>query len=488
MPVAAPSRFAQRRVLLQEARISFPDVVASQLQKIAAQSELNAFLETFSESALSEASRISDSIQQGTAGRLAGMVLGIKDVFALQNQAVTCGSRILAGFSSQFTATCLQRLLAEDALIIGRQNCDEFAMGSSNENSAYGPVRNATNPDRVPGGSSGGSAVAVQAGLCDASIATDTGGSIRQPAAFCGVVGLKGTYSRVSRSGLVAYGSSFDCIGPLAETVSDAALLYEIMAGSDPMDSTCSRKPVEPYSQISSPGPKKIAVWKEVVQSPAIQPEIRKACEEAIRLLSEAGHEIVFADLPYLDYLLSVYYILTTSEASSNLSRYDGMQFGYRSPNGKTLEEVVKNTRTEGFGPEVTRRILLGTFALSAEYHDAYFTKAQKVRRLIYESAQQLFSEVDFLLMPTTPTTAFRLGAKTHDPMEMYLADIFTVWANLAGVPAISLPFGNDQSGLPIGIQLHAGHFQEKSLLDFAAFLESVSPSTPLSFHRHDSH
>lgn len=482
--MAATSRFAQRRVLLQEARISFPELVRSQLEAISASSHLNAFLEVFSEQSVAEAERIQQSILEGSAGRLAGMVIGIKDVFALQNQSVTCGSRILSGFQSQFTATCLQRLLDEDALFIGRQNCDEFAMGSSNENSAFGPVRNAANPEHVPGGSSGGSAVAVQAGLCDASIATDTGGSIRQPAAFCGVVGLKGTYSRVSRSGLVAYGSSFDCIGPLTTSVSDAALIYEIMAGADPMDSTSSRKPVERYSQLTRPGRKKVAVWKEVMQSPSIQPEIREACERTIRIMEEAGHEIVYADLPYLDYLLPVYYILTTSEASSNLSRYDGMQFGYRSPNGQRLEEVIKNTRTEGFGTEVTRRILLGTFALSAEYHDAYFTKAQQVRRLIYDSAVQLFSDVDFLLMPTTPTTAFKLGAKTQDPMEMYLADIFTVWSNLAGVPAISLPVGHDSAGLPIGLQFHAGHFQEKSLLDFGAFLEAeiAFPSPFVSF------
>lgn len=458
---------------LYSGELSVQKVLSEAIVALDQNAHLGPFLEDFRGECQEQAEKIDQKIASGNAGKLAGLILGIKDVFAYGGHPLTAGSKILKGFKSQFTGTALQRLIDADALIIGRQNCDEFAMGSSNENSAYGPVRNAIAPDRVPGGSSGGSAVAIQAGMCQASLATDTGGSIRQPAAFCGLVGLKPTYSRVSRNGLIAYGSSFDCVGPLTRNVADAALILEVMAGPDPKDPTCSSKPNEPF--FSGPAyskPRTIAYWEPTLTSDSIQPEIREALARTLVDLQELGHKVLPVQLPYLDYVLPTYYILTTCEASSNLSRYDGMHFGHRTQVPGNLEETLKRSRSEGFGPEVRRRILLGTFALSADFHEAFFSKAQKVRRLIQNSALDVFQKYDFLLMPTTPTTAFPLGSRIKDPMEMYLADIFTVWANLAGVPAISLPCGKDAKGLPIGLQFHAGHFQEKTMLDFARELE----------------
>lgn len=463
------SSFSEVHFGLQNAEFSVEDLVQYYLQNIENHKHLNAFLEVFSQESIENAKQIDLKIKAGTAGRLAGMVIGIKDVICYKNHRLSGGSKILEGFESQFTATALQRLLDEDAIVIGRQNCDEFAMGSSNENSAFGPVKNAADPSRVPGGSSGGSAVSVQADLSFASIASDTGGSIRQPAAFCGNVGLKPTYSRVSRYGLIGYGSSFDSIGPIARSVEDAGLLLEIMAGYDEMDSTSATNPVEAYGSFESDNEKfNIAYLKDVLDSPAIQPEIKEAFLKSIKQLESQGHSVEAVEVPHLDYVLPTYYILTTSEASTNLSRYDGIRYGHRSEKAKTLEEVYKMSRSEGFGKEVQKRILLGTFALSADYHDAYFNRAQKVRRLIFESAGAIFSKHDFLLMPTTPTTAFKIGDKTQDPLAMYFADIFTVWANLAGVAAINIPFGTDNNGMPIGLQAHAKAFDDKRLLAFA--------------------
>jgi aspartyl-tRNA(Asn)/glutamyl-tRNA(Gln) amidotransferase subunit A len=464
---------------LAKGEFTVVDLVNFYLRNILENQHLGAFLEVFEAEALDKAQFIDHKIKSGSAGKLAGMVLGIKDVFCYKDHALTGGSAILKGFTSLFTATAIQRLIDEDAIIIGRQNCDEFAMGSSNENSAFGPVLNADDPTKVPGGSSGGSAVAVQANMCFASIASDTGGSIRQPAAFCGLVGLKGTYSRVSRNGLLAYGSSFDCIGPICQKVEDAALLLEIMAGPDPMDSTCSKKETESYSKAIKGDKKyKVAYWDQILTSPVVQKEIKESCKDLIDKALDAGHEVVPIPLPYLEYVLPTYYILTTSEASSNLSRYDGMHFGHRTSDSANLEATYKKSRSEGFGPEVQRRILLGTLALSSDYYDAYYTKAQKVRRLIQDSAFAVFKDFDFLLMPTTPGTAFPLGAKTTDPLEMYFADIFTVWCNLAGVPAINVPYGRDKSGMAIGLQIHAGPFKEMDMLDFAAFMEKSNPVT----------
>jgi len=461
--------FSEVRAEIRQGEISISKLVENHLINGESEKHLNSFLELFADEAMEEARKIEEKVISNKAGKLAGLVLGIKDVFCYKDHKVTAGSRILQGFDSQFTATAIQRLIDEDAIIIGRQNCDEFAMGSSNENSSYGPTINAIGKNRVPGGSSGGSAVGVQAGICMASIASDTGGSIRQPAAFCGLVGLKPTYSRISRSGLVAYGSSFDCVGPITKTVEDSALLLEVMAGNDPLDSTSSSKPVEKYSELNESGKKyKIGFLGTALDSEGLQDEIRLAYQCSFLKLENFGHQVAAVEIPFLEYVLATYYILTTSESSSNLSRFDGIHYGHRSSHAKNLEEVYKLSRSEGFGEEVKRRIMLGTFALSADYFDAYFTKAQQVRRLIQNSAIELFKSVDFLIMPTTPTTAFKIGEKASNPLSMYLADIFTVWANLAGVPAVSIPVGVDNQGLPIGLQVHANFFEEKKMLQFA--------------------
>ena len=433
--------------------------------------ELNVFLEVWADEARQQALAVDEKLTQGTAGKLAGMVIGLKDVLAYQGHTLQSSSRILDGFKSLFTGTAVQRLLAEDAIFIGRQNCDEFAMGGSNENSAFGPVRNAQDTSRVPGGSSGGSAVAVQADMCLASIGSDTGGSVRQPAAFCGVIGLKPTYSRVSRYGLVAFASSFDQIGPLTHSVEDAARLLEVMAGADGYDSTASERPVPAYSELLTPaGQYRIGYVANAVNRDGLQPEIHEALETSLDALRSHGHLVEAVEVPLLQEMIPTYYILTMAEASSNLSRFDGVKYGYRAPDATDLESLYKKTRAQGFGPEVQRRIMLGTFVLSASYYDAYYTKAQRVRRLIKEKTDELLRQYDFLVLPTTPTTAFRLGEK-QDPVSMYLADIFTVQASLAGVPAISIPAGHDAEGLPIGLQIMTGSFREADLLAFATTL-----------------
>lgn len=431
---------------------------------------LNAFVAVYGEEALQRAEEIDLKIAAGTAGRLAGMVVGIKDVLCYKDHGLQAGSKILDGFVSQFTATAVQRILDEDAIIIGRQNCDEFAMGSSNENSAFGVVRNAADITRVPGGSSGGSAVAVQADMCLASLGSDTGGSVRQPAAFCGLIGFKPTYGRISRWGLVAYGSSFDCIGPITKSVDDAALLLEIMAGADDFDSTVSTQPVVAYTQLleSVKSSLRIGYLREGLESEGLQPEIKQAMQAKLEALRELGHTVEPVDFDLLAYILPTYYILTTAESSSNLSRFDGVRYGHRTSKADDLTSLYKRSRSEGFGKEVKRRIMLGTFVLSASYYDAYYTKAQKVRRLIKERTDRVFEKYDFLLMPTTPTTAFPIGDKTEDPLQMYLADIFTVQANVVGNPAISIPNGVDAQGLPMGLQIMGKPFGEAQLLAFS--------------------
>ncbi|QJX46285.1 Asp-tRNA(Asn)/Glu-tRNA(Gln) amidotransferase subunit GatA [Hymenobacter taeanensis] len=439
---------------------------------------LNAFLEVWPEEALAQAEAVDAKLAAGTAGKLAGMVIGLKDVLAYKDHALQSSSHILDGFKSLFTGTAVQRLLDEDAILIGRQNCDEFAMGASNETSFFGPARNAIAPDRVPGGSSGGSAVAVQADMCLASIGSDTGGSVRQPAAFCGIVGFKPTYSRISRYGLIAYASSFDQIGTLTHSVEDAALLLEVMAGADNFDSTVSQREVPAYSQLLEPAPHyRIGYIRDCLERPGLNAEIKAATEQALNVFRGQGHVVEAVDFPYLDFIVPSYYILTTAEASSNLSRYDGVKFGYRAPDATDLESLYKKTRAQGFGPEVQRRILLGTFVLSADYYDAYYTKAQQVRRLIKEKTDELLREYDFLVLPTTPATAFRIGENEKDTLAMYLADIFTVQASLAGVPAISVPAGTDSQGLPIGLQILSGAFREEHLLAFAkSVTETLTP------------
>lgn len=447
------------------------DLVHYYLNNIERKKHLNAYLEVFTEEALAKAEEVDQKLAQGTAGRLAGMVLGLKDVLAYKDHSLQSSSKILTGFKSLFTATAVQRLLEEDAIIIGRQNCDEFAMGASNETSAFGPVLNEIDLTRVPGGSSGGSAVAVQADLCLASIGSDTGGSVRQPAAFCGVIGLKPTYSRISRYGLVAYASSFDQVGPITRSVEDAALLLEIMAGPDDFDSTASQREVPAYSQLLENEPNrkfKIGYISDTLENEGLDPEIREAMQATIENLREEGHAVESVDFHYLDYIVPTYYILTTAEASSNLSRFDGVKYGYRSSESTDLLSMYKKSRAEGFGHEVQKRIMLGTFVLSADYYDAYYTKAQKVRRIIKEKTEELLEQFDFLIMPTTPTTAFPLGGNPANPLAIYLADIFTVQASLAGVPAISIPIGTDENGLPIGMQILTGAFAETKLLAFS--------------------
>jgi aspartyl-tRNA(Asn)/glutamyl-tRNA(Gln) amidotransferase subunit A len=442
------------------------------LKRIDEKKHLNAFLEVFTDSALAQAKRVDEKLKNKTAGRLAGMVIGIKDNLAYKDHKVSASSKILEGFVSIYSATAVERLLAEDAVIIGRLNCDEFAMGSSNENSAFGNVLNPHNEKMVPGGSSGGSAVAVAAGLCTASLGTDTGGSIRQPASFTGTIGFKPTYGRISRYGLLAYASSFDQIGPFTNTIKDAALLTEVMAGKDDFDSTLLQEDSKNFLPGLDTNKKlKIAYIKDCVESEGIDPEIKARIFEVIEKLNSQGHTVTAVEFPYLQQMIPTYYVLTTAEASSNYARYDGVHYGYHSANAVGVEDTYKKSRSEGFGEEVKRRIMLGTFVLSHGYYDAYYTKGQKVRRVIQNKTKEILANHDFIILPTTPTTAFEIGANVSDPITMYLQDIFTVQANLSGNPAISLPLGNHTNGLPFGIQVMGKHFDEAGLLSFSDYL-----------------
>lgn len=428
---------------------------------------LNAFLSIYSDSALEQAKVVDEKITSGNAGKLAGMVIGIKDVFAYEGHRLQCASNILEGFISQYTATAIQKLIDADAIVIGHQNCDEFAMGSSNENSAFGVCRNPIDESRVPGGSSGGSAVAVGADMCQVSIGSDTGGSVRQPAAFCGLIGLKPTYSRISRYGLAAYASSFDTVGIISKSVEDAALVLEVMSGQDEFDSTVSSLPVLDFSKRSSNRKYKIAYFKETIDHDGLNGQVKESTLKVLDQLKSAGHETEEIRFELLDYILPTYYVLTAAEASSNLSRYDGVRFGKRAES-KDLEEMYKTTRSEGFGAEVKRRIMTGTFVLSASYYDAYYTKAQKVRRLIRDETNAILEKFDFIISPTTPTTAFKIGEMNENPMQMYLEDLYTVQANVVGIPAISVPVGFDNQGLPIGVQLMSKSFNELELLEIS--------------------
>lgn len=466
MDTIASLREIQQRI--KSGATTCRQVVASCLHNIDKYTHLNAFLEVYQQEAQEKAQLIDDKISVGTAGRLTGLVVGLKDMLCYKNHHLQAGSKILEGFESQFNGTAVQRLLREDAIIIGRQNCDEFGMGSSNENSAFGPVLNGLNPERVPGGSSGGSAVSVQKGMCHASLGSDTGGSVRQPAAFTGIIGLKPTYSRISRYGLVSYASSFDSIGILTTNVEDNAAILEIIAGEDEYDSTVSKEPVPAYTVLDAHGPLKIGYIRESLETDGVQSEVKENTRLQLEQLKEMGHEVVSVDFPLMDYVLPTYYLLTTAEASSNLSRYDGIKYGYRSSKEESLDTFYKSTRSEGFGKEVQRRIMLGTFVLSARYYDAYYTKAQKVRRLIKEKTRELFDELDFMVTPTAPTTAFKLGQFTENPLEMYWSDLFTVQASVSGNPAISIPNGVDNHGLPVGFQIIADDFNEKGLYALA--------------------
>ncbi len=458
----------QYHLALTQGKTSCVEAVRHYLTQIQKSKQLNAFVQVFADEAIQKASALDERRNSGnTIGKLHGVVIAIKDVICYKDHPLTAASGILKNFTSLYSATAIEKLLQQEAIIIGVCNCDEFAMGSANENSVYGNVLNAMDETRVPGGSSGGSAVAVQAGLCMVSLGSDTGGSVRQPADFCGIVGLKPTYGRISRYGLIAYASSFDQIGIFANNVDDASKVLEMIAGADEYDSTVSQKPVEKYSATLKENKKfRFAYFKETLEHPSLDTEIADGINKLIAQIKSEGHEVSALSFEYLDYIVPAYYILTTAEASSNLSRYDGVRYGYRSAKPSTdLTEFYKHNRSEGFGKEVKRRIMLGTFVLSTGYYDAYFTKAQKVRRKLVEKTQLVFNEFDFILMPTSPSVAFKIGEKTDDPIAMYLADIYTVFANLTGVPGISLPLFKHSNGMPFGIQLMAKQFNELSLL-----------------------
>lgn len=457
---------------IRERQVTATSLAEEFYRRIAAEDgNIHSYLTLSEERAMAAAARIDALADKGDPlPPLAGVPVAIKDVMVTRGVRTTAGSKILENYIPPYDCTAVARLEAAGAVVLGKTNCDEFAMGSSNENSAYGPVRNPRDKTRVPGGSSGGSAAAVAAGLCVAALGSDTGGSIRQPASFCGVVGMMPTYGRVSRYGLIAFASSLDHIGPLTHSVKDAAVLLGIIAGRDPLDSTSADVPVPDYANDIGKQVRgmKIGVPKEYFPE-GMDVEVQKAVEDAIRLLAaKAGCEVVPISLPHTPYAIPTYYLVATAEASSNLARYDGVRYGHRSRESGTLAEMYRRSRDEGFGPEVKRRIMLGTYALSAGYYDAYYLKAQRVRTLLARDFEAAFAKVDAIITPTSPTTAFKLGEKVDDPLSMYLADIFTVTADLVGVPGISVPCGNSREGLPIGLQIMGRHFDEPTLFRLA--------------------
>ncbi len=472
------SSIEQYHARLQEGKVTCLQVVEYYLGRIRSTAHLNAFIEVYAEEALTKAKQLDEQRASGRPmGKLHGVVTGLKDVIAHKNHQLSASSGILKGFSSIYSATVVEHLLAEEAIIIGNLNCDEFAMGSTNENSVYGKVLNALDETKVPGGSSGGSAVAVQAGLCMVSLGSDTGGSVRQPADFCGIIGLKPTYGRISRYGLIAYASSFDQVGIFGNNIADVAQVLEVIAGADEFDSTVSHKEVEAYTASLAADKKfRFAYFEEALNHPSLDPEISTAIKALAEKLTNEGHEVKPVQFDLLDYIVPAYYVLTTAEASSNLSRFDGVKFGHRTANKEAeLTEFYELTRSEGFGKEVKRRIMLGTFVLSAGYYDAYFTRAQKVRQLLCDKTKAVFNNYDFIITPTSPTTAFSFGEKMDDPIAMYLADIYTVMANLVGVPAISLPLFKHSNGMPFGLQVMADRFRELPLLQVSAQLMNAS-------------
>ncbi len=475
--MTAPTQWtiASVRDALKAKRVSARELVAEFYTRIAKRNpELNAFLALSPERAYAQADRVDQMIARGEAlPPLAGVPIAVKDVISTRGVPTTCGSRILEAYKPAYDATAVQRLEAAGVVVLGKTNCDEFAMGSSNENSAYGPVRNPVALDRVPGGSSGGSAAAVAAGLAVAALGTDTGGSIRQPASLVGVPGMMPTYGRVSRYGLIAFASSLDRIGPLAPTVADVAAVLGVMAGRDANDSTSAAVPVPDYSaEMAKPvADMRIGIAREYFAQ-GIDPEVRQRVEAAIERLKGLGCVPVELRMPHTDYAIATYYLVATAEASSNLARYDGVRYGLRADSPE-LRDMYKKTRGAGFGPEVKRRIMLGTYALSAGYYDAYYLKAQKVRALIARDFVEAFAKVDCIVTPTSPVPAFRLGERTVDPLQMYLADIYTVTGSLAGVPGISVPCGDTSAGLPVGLQIFGPHFGEEKVLRLAQAFES---------------
>ncbi len=455
------------------------DLASSYYERIEKKNpRLNVYLSLTKERALEQAARIDALAAKGDPlPPLAGIPIGIKDVLVMKGAPATAASRILQGYQPPYDCTAVKKLEEAGAVLLGKINCDEFAMGSSNENSAYGPVRNPADPERVPGGSSGGSAAAVAANLAVATLGTDTGGSIRQPASFCGVVGVLPTYGRVSRYGLIAFASSLDRIGPLTANVRDAATLLGIIAGHDPCDATSSPAPVPDFAAESDKPAEglRIGVPKEYFGE-GLDPEVRAAVEAGIESLKAAGCSVKPVSLPHTRYAVPTYYLIATAEASANLARFDGVRYGYRSPSPENLAAMYSNSRDQGFGAEVKRRILLGTYALSAGYYDAYYLKAQQVRRLLAEEFLRAFAEVDAIVTPTAPTPAFKLGEKSGDPVAMYLADIYTVTASLAGICGVNVPCGATKTGLPVGMQVLAAHLNESTAFRVARAVEAARP------------
>jgi aspartyl-tRNA(Asn)/glutamyl-tRNA(Gln) amidotransferase subunit A len=451
------------------------ETVEYYLSKIEAQRHLNAFVEIFADEARQQARALDAKRNAGEPlGKLHGVIISIKDVICYKGHKVTASSKILENYTAVYNATTVEKLLKEDAIIIGRNNCDEFAMGSSSENSYYGNIKNGLDETLVPGGSSGGSAVAVQMGMSMVSLGSDTGGSVRQPADFCGIVGLKPTYGRISRYGLIAYASSFDQIGIFANSVDDAALVLEVIAGTDDFDSTASLQEVPNYSeQLTTDKKYRFAYFRQAIEHPGLDKEMAATIQSYIQKLKDDGHIVEPVEFDLLDETIPTYYVLTTAEASSNLSRFDGVKYGYRAEgNFNSLQEMYKKTRSEGFGKEVQRRIMLGTFVLSEGYFDAYYTKAQQVRQMLCNTNNEVFKNYDAILSPTVPSTAFKIGAKSNDSVAMYLADLYTVFSNLVGIPAICVPLFKHSNGMPFGIQVMGKHFKETEMLSMAKSLE----------------
>ncbi|HNH34200.1 MAG TPA: Asp-tRNA(Asn)/Glu-tRNA(Gln) amidotransferase subunit GatA [bacterium] len=469
--------FSQISENLKSGATNCETIVSQYLDSIKSQSALNAFIHVLPyEKTIARAKHIDAKVKSGQYGRLAGMVVAVKDAIVVKDENATAGSQILKNYVSPFSATVIERLENEDAIVIGKANMDEFAMGSSNENSSFGPALNPLDTSRVPGGSSGGSAVAVAAGLSTTSLGSETGGSVRLPASFCGVVGLKPTYGRISRYGLIAFASSFDQIGPMGLTVEDTARLTHTIAGIDHRDATSASSPVPNYTDELKKGVKglRIGIPKEYFGQ-GLDPEIRAGIEKTIEKLSKEG--AVFSDitLPHTEYGIATYYILVTAEASSNLARYDGVRYGHRSTKSVTMADMFIKSRSEAFGEEVKRRIMLGTYVLSAGYYDAYYKKAQKVRTLIKKDFTQVFSQgIDCILAPTSPTVAFKFGEKSNDPLAMYLSDVYTVNINIAGNPAISVPCGKNSENMPYGVQIIGKDFDESMCFRVGAAIESL--------------
>ena len=475
--VQKPKSLAELHTAIASGSTKATDLAASYYDRIAAVNpRLNVYLSLTKERALEQAALVDALAAKGDSlPPLAGIPVGIKDVLVMKGAPATAGSKILEGYRPPYDATAVQKLEAAGAVLLGKLNCDEFAMGSSNENSAYGPVRNPVDPERVPGGSSGGAAAAVAANLAVATLGSDTGGSIRQPASFCGVVGVLPTYGRVSRYGLIAFASSLDRVGPFASNVRDAATMLGVIAGHDPKDATSSTAPVPDYAAESDKPAAglRIGVPAEYFAE-GLDPEVRACIEQGIAALKAAGCTVKPVSLPHTKYAVPTYYLIATAEASANLARFDGVRYGYRSPSSENLSAMYRHSRDEGFGAEVKRRILLGTYALSAGYYDAYYLKAQQVRRLLAEEYLRVFAEVDAIVTPTSPIPAFKLGEKTGDPLAMYLADIYTVTASLAGICGVTVPCGATKAGLPVGMQVLASHFNEGTAFRVARAVEAA--------------